>query len=47
MVKIKIGLFNTKVWYDEKAFSNRAEAVYAAITHLERMLAEAIVKNEQ
>ena len=41
VIKIKIGKENTTIWYSEKVFNNRVEAVKATISHLERMLKEA------
>jgi len=40
VIKIKIGLENTTVWYSKKHFKNRWEAVKSAIFHLERILKE-------
>ena len=41
VVKIKIGKEYTTIWYSDKVFRNRVEAVKAAIIHLERLLKEA------
>ena len=41
VIKIKIGKENTTIWYSDKIFNNRVEAVKAAISHLERLLKEA------
>ena len=43
VIKIKIGMETTKIWYSEKVFNNRIEAIKTAISHLERMLKEAII----
>ena len=43
VIKIKIGNESTTIWYSQRIFKNRIEAVKAAICHLERMLEEAVI----
>jgi len=38
ILKVKIGLEETKIWYNEKFFQGKVEAVKAIISHLQRML---------
>ena len=38
VIKIKIGKENTTIYYSEKFFKNRVEAIKATISHLERLL---------
>ena len=45
IIKIKIGLEETKVSYSEKFFKTRIEAIEAAINHLQRMVDEVDFNN--
>ena len=38
VLKIKIGRENTTIYYSDKFFKNRVEAIKATISHLERLL---------
>ena len=47
IIKIKIGKEDTIIWYSKKVFNTRRQAVETAISHLQRILDDGLLPNNE